>query len=100
MAKRTMGTEGYLLEPLTDDEADVILAMRAGAEYKRTRQTVLDIEDMLTLYDVPIMAPLADSILRLCEQRDRMSDLLKRCATVVANDDLHKEIEDALAELP
>jgi hypothetical protein len=87
-------------EPLTEEEHTVVEAMRGGAEYRRTKKTVLDIESTLALYDVPIMAPLSDSVLRVCEQRDNLGELLRKCLRVVGSDTLSHEIEEALDELP
>jgi hypothetical protein len=85
---------------ITDTERAVIEAMRGGEEFQRCQRTILDIESTLTLYDVPIMAPLADSVLRVCEHNERLRDLLNACKVVVANDDLHRQIEEALNDLP
>lgn len=75
-------------------------AVRGGEVYLRTLQSLTEIERMLRLYEVPIMAPLADSVLRVCEHNERLHELLEKCKVVVGSDDLHKEIEEALNDLP
>jgi hypothetical protein len=74
--------------------------VRGGEVYQRTLQTVNEIEHMLRMYEVPIMAPLADSVMRVCEHNERLRDLLDKCKLVVGSDDLHREIEEALNDLP
>jgi hypothetical protein len=77
----------------------VIEAMRQGTEFRRTLQAVLDIEDTLQMYDVPIMAPLADSVLMVCERNEKLEDLLQQCYRVVGNDELAAKIKEVLDDV-
>jgi len=68
-----------------------------GAEvYQRSVQTVLEIESTLALYEQPIMSPLADSVLRVCERNEKMVELLRECFKVVASRKLANAIEEVL----
>lgn len=93
-----MATEDEQDVLLSPREQDVITAMRGGDEHRRMRQTVLDIEDTLQMYGQPIMAPLSDSILRLCERHDTMEGLLRECFKVVASRQLADAIETVLKD--
>jgi hypothetical protein len=84
---------------LTEREHEVVEAMRNGDKYRRMIQTVLDIEDMLKMYDVPIMAPLADSVLMVCERNEKLEDLLQQCYRVVGNDELAAKIKEVLDDV-
>jgi hypothetical protein len=83
---------------LTKPEQDVIQAMRGGAKLKRLRDDLCDIEATLKMYDVPIISPLSDAVLMVCERNERLEDLLQQCYKVVGNDDLAKRIEEVLSD--
>lgn len=85
-------------EPLSEDEHRVVEAMRSGREFARYRRTILDIEKLLTEYDVAITAPLSDAILGILEERNEFKAEVETLRDANANlalamRDMSEEIE-------